>query len=416
VTFEAPRNAFFTLSLPQYGSSGDLLRNLILPQDIMELSVSEEILSQNVTGSLMLNDPSMMYSRVLRAYTNIKLSWGYKANGAPVESLFGAGTADVFTQNLERRGINAIVLNPTGSASAEGSTTFSCGFMSAGWVQAQKFRTFEAGSKKDVVTMILAEMKVGTPFISFDAMGDQYTAESVERQGETDFQFLNRLAYEWRCIFRMGFGQDGTLYAIFCDYKSLALAQPTINSAVKCLWATTSFSWRSGDAGDILVISYDWKNEEGENGSGDNVRIFYDASGAMQVMRFAMPTDTVAAQSFRDDLVKKFIAEGNDPTSIVLHVEDFNDPSIQQFWTPVKQETAPNGLGYSVNLHLLGNPVLTAGMVVFFNKGFPPVLTRNGKGPIQFYVRRATHTISQAGYFTDLEVVDAPTITPTGIT
>jgi len=412
VTFEAPRNAYFNISMPEFGPGGDLRRDLILPSDVIELSITEEM-HKSVQGSFTLNDPSLMYGRILRPFAPANISWGYKANGAPVESLFGAGTADLFTQNLERRGLKVAIINPSGSATGQGNATFSCGFLSQGWFGKQSFTTYDSGTKETVLRGALTRMNVASSFILFDAANDSYSSESVERQSETDFQFVARLALEWRCLFKLGFAQDGTTYAVFCEPKYIPMAQTTIAGAVKSMWLQAFLSWKSGDINDFLCISYDWKNEEGENGAGDNVKIVY-VNGQPTYQRFTMQADTVTVWTLDTKAVDEFVRKGHD-IGPILNATDFNSDEIQQFWIPAKQTTAPNGLGYTVNVHMLGNPVITAGMSVFFNHGFPAHLTRTKTGgPLQFFVRRVSHTLNMQGYFTDLEVVDLPTISATG--
>jgi hypothetical protein len=65
---------------------------------------------------------------------------------------------------------------------------------------------------------------------------------------------------------------------------------------------------------------------------------------------------------------------------------------------------------------MFGNPSLTCGQLVNFNVGFPANLVLSpGGSPVQFMVKKATHTISEAGYFTDLEVVDMFTVSAVGV-
>lgn len=409
--FEAPRNAFFTIQSPSY--PGTLDKKLILPQDVKGLTIIEEM-NKSVQGSISLNDPSLMYPHTLRTNAELLLSWGYKANGMPLEEMFVAGNADRFSRTYERRGLSVLVLNPSGEGSADGSSGFSCGFLSKGWFGSTRFETYDSGTKAQVVQSALSRMGVSLSQIQFDRSGETYASESVERQAESDFQFVARLASEWRCFFRMGYTPNGSTFAIFCEYKYADLVQQTIFSSVGGCLVSPSVSWRGGDPGDLLAINYSWKNEEGENGQGDNVTLTF-INGQPTYQRFTVSGETITTWTLDSAAVSQYVKDGHDIAPI-LNASSFEDPNIRQFWTPSKQTTAPNGLGYTVNLHFLGNTALTAGMLLTFNKGFPSVLRRTATGsPVQFIVRKATHTIGTGGYFTDLEVVDLLTISAVGV-
>jgi hypothetical protein len=411
VTFEAPRNAFFTLAVPSYTSAQS--KKIVHPEDVKGLTIIEE-LNKSVQGSLSLNDPSMMYPRLLRNNAEILLSWGYKANGMPLEYMFGQGDVDKFSKNYERRGLSVLVLNPSGEGLADGSASFSCGFLAKGWHGSPIFATYDSGTKYQVVEQAMFRMGVTKNAIRFDASSDKYSSESVERQSETDFQFLARLASEWRCFFRMGYSPDGETFAIFSEFKYAGQVQQAVFAGVGGVFASPVISWRNSNRGDLLAINYNWANEEGENGQGDNVKITY-VNGHPMYQRFTMSGDSIMVWTLDTDAVSQYVKDGHDITP-VMSAESFDDPNVKQFWIPAKQTTAPNGLGYTISIHMLGNPSLTAGMVLHLGSGFPAIFDRTDEGsPIQFIIRKASHTIGTGGYFTDLEVVDIATISAVGV-
>jgi hypothetical protein len=411
MTFEAPSNSFFTIALPQYISMGPV-QNLIHAEDIISLSVIEE-LGKSIQGIFQLYDPEQIYAKILRLNTQLVLSWGYKANGAPVQSLFGGDVADVFTDKLDRRGIKVLVLNPSGEATADGVCLFSCGFLSMGWFGSTVFKTFSSGTKYSVVNEVLNHMGVSKSFVKFDQSNDSYSEESVERQYETDFSFLCRISYEWRCVFQMGYTPSGETYAAFYGFAYADAAWKMISVWQGRSITSPRLSWKYPDKGDMNVISYTWRNEAGESGEGDNVRMTI-INGVTTFQRFTIENEKVVTWTLNTEAVKKYVDAGNDIKPI-LSATDFGDPNIRRFWTSAEQTTAPNGLGYTITLRMLGNPAMGIGQIVTFNKGFPPNLCLRDGAPIRFIVRKITHTIGMSGYFMDVEVVDILTISAVGV-
>lgn len=413
MTFAGPRNAYFSIAMPQYRADRTL-GNIINQEDILSLSISEEQ-GKSVQGSFELNDPCQLYAKILRLNAQMQISWGYKANGAPIESLFGAANADLFSKVLERRGLNVLVLNPSGRCDGDGNSRFSCGFLSMGWFGEAKFTTYDTGTKRDCVSAALTRMGASpvNQFVYFDRENDSFSSASVERQSETDFQFLSRLASDWRCILQLGYKPTGETYAAFYGFANADAAWKNIALFSGTPLLSSKVSWKYFDRNDMMVISYDWRNEQGENGEGDNVQIRY-VNGQPIYQRFTIENEQVVTWILDTEAVTQYVKAGNS-LGPILSKDSFNDPEIKQFWKSSTQTTAPNGLGYTINLHMLGNPAVQVGMILTFNKGFPPCLCLKDGAPIRFIVRKLTHTISQSGYFMDAEVVDLLTISAVGV-
>jgi hypothetical protein len=408
VNVPGPQNAFFTIDMPDYSSPG-----IIDARDWKSLSIVEE-LQKAPTGSMSLNDPLLMYDRLLRVNAKVQVSFGYKANGVPLETLFSKRDADVVSGSLERRGLSMLVMNPQGSGGDDGSGTFSCGLLGAGWQSSPVFKTYDGGTKWGVVLDCIGRLGVSSSFVQFDAMADPFNAESVERQSETDFQFLVRLSYEWRCTFHMGHALDGSTFIVFFDGKSVESAQLFLKGAIGHDFVTPAFSWRSCPSGNIQVRSYEWENEQGENGEGDNVQ-FLIVNGQPTTRRFTMEGDQVTVWQLDEDAVQRYVEEGR-PIGPIMDAASFKDPEIKQFWKSIMQTTAPNGLGYKVTLHLMGHPELAPGLIVNLNKGFPGSLkVSSAGGPVNFIINRVSHSLGVGGYFTDAEAVDLFTYSAVGV-
>lgn len=414
MTFNAQRNSFFTIAMPQYTMG--LTMNAISPDDVISLSVVEE-LGKSIQGSLELNDPEQMYARILRLNAQMQISFGYKALGVPLQSMFSEKAADSFTSYLERRGLNVIALNPSGSCGADGLSKFSCGFLSQGWFGEVYQKEYTSGSKFDCVSDTMTNMHspINLQYIHFPTSGDKYDQNSCERQFETDFQFLNRLASDWRCTFHMGFTPDGRTFGMFYseDFTEDASHWLFIMHGIPITSHVISWKYIDEGSSDMQAISYDWRNEEGENGEGDNVQIKY-VNGAPVYQRYTMVNDKVALQTLDMDRVAKY-AKDHPDIMPVINAVDFKSQVIQQFWTSSETTTAPNGVGYTISIHMFGNPALVAGTIVTLNKGFPSNLTTHNSKNIKFIIRKITHTVSMQGYFMDLDVVDLATLSAVGV-
>jgi hypothetical protein len=100
-----------------------------------------------------------------------------------------------------------------------------------------------------------------------------------------------------------------------------------------------------------------------------------------------------------------------------LKVNDFQVLIRDGFFTEIEGTTAPQGYGYTINCHVIGNPLITPPNQAYFGDNFPDnigITLGESQNKIKWFIRKATHNISMAGYFTDIEIVDAFSISPTG--
>ena len=74
--------------------------------------------------------------------------------------------------------------------------------------------------------------------------------------------------------------------------------------------------------------------------------------------------------------------------------------------------TAPQGLGYTMQAKILGNPLLSSPLKIIFGKGFPVWFTPKeaASNLTNFYANKVTHTINNTGYKCDIEILDAFTL------
>lgn len=404
-------SSFFNVEFTDYASGVS-----IAEKDVVSLSIVEES-GKMPSGSLVLNDKAMVYSRILRPAAGILLSWGFKKANVTTD----APGSDIFSKNLERRGYRAQVLNPAGNAQDNGNYLYSCNFTALDWRGADQEVLYESGTKKDVVAQVFDRMQVPRYEILFDGMTDQYSTGYAERQAETDYAFLARLAYEWNVVLVVGRTQKGDRVGIFMAPQAIgksALAREMSGNRgnkIEYRWGPFSKSPN--------VITYNWRNMEGENGAGDNVRIVY-VNGKAVFQRFTVENDKVITWQLDPELVSEYLGHARASGGLqgefqaamaVQETTDFNDPKIKALFRPVEEKTAPNGLGYTVDLHCFGDPSVMNGMYASFADGFPDCLRERDGRPIKFINRRVTHTLSASGYFTDIEAVDFLAVSPTGL-
>ena len=402
--------SFFTVTSPDIEETEQDLTSKII-----SLTINEEM-GRLPFGTLTLYDPTQVYTRILRNGLKMDITWGYKVfdDGEKTKVLVNLNT-DEMTGRRERRGFNAIISSPSGSASQGGQVVYNCNFSSLGFRGDEYSRDFEDMKKKDIVRRVFDELGVSSAFrdIRFQLGEQELSGDTKVRQDETNFQFLVRMSYEWRALFRLGHTPKGEIAGIFIDPDYLN--------------RTYFHDWTTGGKGqsnyfDFMgavsnVISYTWKNNEGENGVGDNVQMTM-IDGKPTFLRFVQENEKVVAyrlvpERIGEELTKKGLESGiQGQTRLMkdwLNVKDFEQ--IKRFFVPIESSTAPQGFGYEIKAKMIGNPLVSPPTIANFGEGFPE---RIGNIQTKWYVRKVAHTINNTGYFMDVEIVDAFAISPTG--
>jgi hypothetical protein len=225
---------------------------------------------------------------------------------------------------------------------------------------------------------------------------------------------------------------------VFCDPKYLPNF-PIAPAVCGAASASGIFEWGAGTRGNVR--SYNWKNNAGINGSGDNVVLTYP-NGQPTYLRYTAATDSVQTWVIDQQAIDKAMNDPNTDasakTAIVqaaLAAPLVTDKGINWAFKMVDQQTAPNGIGYEISMSLIGDPMTTAGMMAQFGPGFPSMFRRDdgtpksqtglaglgpgavptGLPPVAFWLRKVTHTIDKASYYTEADVVDTFTINALGI-
>ena len=427
-------SSFFSVEVPSYSSGFELIQ-----KDVQSMSLTEELNKLPCYGSVTMIDPSMTYARILRNNVEMAISWGYKDRTVALEQLSGTDLADSFSKPLARRAVSVRVLNPGGGGDDRGLITYRCGFASIGWRGDKAFSKFESGTKLSVLVALFSKMGIENVDIRFDGQNASYSDAYAERQYETPFQCVARLAREWGCIFGIGANAQGIPSAFFLSAGNLSLS-PMAASIGGGSSSYVQLDYLTGARPNVL--HYDWQNQEGENGAGDNSKVIYNPDGSIIIQRFTIENDKVVTWTLNMDAIKdEFNRREKDDTlggmksqadfvQSIVNTTDFTSVR-DKYFTKQEQTTAPNGFGYTITGRMLGDPTVTAGMVAVLGDGFPDCLRKGSITPafskfndlvtassrsITYFFRKVTHSIDASGYFTDFEIVDAGTLFgPSGI-
>jgi hypothetical protein len=375
--------------------------------NVLSLTLTEEMGKMN-SGSMRIYDPEHFYSKILRMGVKLTLSWGYKRFDSALESVFSLISPSEVTGPINRGKLNAVVMSPSGSLGQDGTVIYNCNFYAREFLLGGTKNVYSTGTKKTVVETVFLRMGFTVSFVKFDRMTEVITPDTQVIQYENDYKFVLRLAQEWQCIFRTGNDVLGNFIALFINPKYVddTLFLNLVTGAFK--GGSINLDYKDGARN---VIEASWKNHAGESGSGDSVQLTY-MNGKPTFIRYIAQSETVKAWRFVPERVEKKLRGAPDFKSRALLVKEYLNASdfeqVKWAFEPIESSTAPQGLGYSVNAKVLGNPLITAPMSVTFGKGFPDFLSHR---LLNYYLRKVEHTIDRSGYFCNLDIVDILTLT-----
>lgn len=378
-------------------------------KDIINFSITEEMGKIN-NGSLLMYDPNDVYSRMLRVGAPLVLEWGYNKPDLSIISLFGKKENPLeMIGGYSRKNFRATSQSPSGGGSSDGVKTFNMGFYGAEYYQNGDPKVHKVGTKGTVIKQIFTDMGVFDTEINFTRMNEQITPDTYVFQYESNFKFLNRMAYEWGAVFRIGYNKLGKMAGTFISEKLLESSMFPIMSTSAISGSCILLSYKDKPNN---VVEFTWQNHAGDSGSGDNIRINI-INGQTVFQRFVTKTDSVEVwtldmNKLRSEMQKRQNEGGiTDVTMFVKKWMATNDwEQIKTFFIRSTETTAPQGLGYTVNVKMLGNPLMTAPSKVVFGKGFPDCFSNK---LVSFFVKKVTHKIDRQGYFMDLECADVYT-------
>ncbi|DAC71935.1 MAG TPA: hypothetical protein DSN98_07805 [Thermoplasmata archaeon] len=406
------QSAFFMVDVPSFEGKN----SPILDRDIISFDIDEE-LGKILSGTLSLYDPNNYYSRVLRQGTRLTLGWGYKdPDTNPRTVLMKTNFAELKGRGL-RQNVHGHVTSPSGSGSATGEQVYNVSFYGTESRSNNTPEIFRRGKKADVISSVLSKLGVlvVNQYIDFVRGKEPITEYTQPIQWETDFRFLLRMAFEWRAAFKIGQDTRGTLIGVFSDYSSpqMEAYSKRCSNAIGGSYVTVNYKGNPCN-----VNSYTWSLKTGLDGSGDNVRIQM-VNGQPQFFRYRAETQTVETWKLNPDKIKNEVKRRPSTSEkVAVGIEWMKKTKFSEVsWAFDKcaETTAPQGLGYEMNLQMLGDPLFTPGIRIEFGAyasdvggGFPdfcyPV---KGKEKIRWWISKVKHTIDSKGYNMNVDVQDA---------
>ncbi len=378
----------------------------VISKDVRSLSITEEG-GKMMNGTLELRDPNHIYSHALRNGVGLKLEWGYKNfDLSPLNLLKTIENPTEFQGAIARSNIRAMITSPSGGGDNKGTLTYNCNFQAhMGTISERKNRVFSIGTKGTVITQVLLEMGVIVinQHVLFKRMAEPLTPDTSVRMGnETLYRFLSRMAREWGAHFLLGQTPTGLSAAVFADPDKVS-SIPFAISVLGGVGKSNLFEYKDGVRN---VKSYKWKQNVGENGAGDNVRISY-VNGQPVLLRTMAINEKVLTWKLDTDAIKRDFKRRSNPIEqmkvyrSIATATDFEE--VKKYFTPVESSTAPQGAGYNINIETYGNVLLTAYNEIGMGRGFP---TRLRQGFMKFFIKKVTHTINRKGYDCSLDIQD----------
>jgi hypothetical protein len=386
----------------------------VLSDDIVNFSITEEI-GKTMSGNLTLYDPNSVYSRLLRTGIRLWISWGYKDVDDNLRTLLAFNENPLEVSGvLARTNVFAYIMSPSGGGDDKGYTYYNCSFYGTEYSGTKIRKVYSVGTKASIVSEVFGQMGVRLFEINFRRGNETINRDTQITQYGTNFKFLQKYAREWRCIFRIGQNSAGLLYGMFVDHDKFVLSQFQKIVSGSAFGNSIHLNYKFGVAN---VKSYTWKNHAGEGGSGDHVKLVM-INGKTTFIRYIAERETVRAYIFRPEKITSELRRTNqagglksmnDYAKWALNVTDFQSlVGPDNYFVPYTESTAPQGLGYSVSLNLLGNPMITSPMEVKFGRGFPDNF--NSK-QFKMFLRKVTHSIDRNGYAIQADAMDTLTYT-----
>lgn len=391
----------------------------LVAKDVILFSIQEEI-GKITTGTLNLYDPGWNYSRIFRNGISFEIGWGYRS--IPGLGIFKAAAP-------QRTGLRCVCQTPSGAGSENGDNTFSATFYATEFLSGRKHKVFQSGNRYSVITELLNDLGVDQDkqYIDFDSQNDVLTTEKSVRQMASSFAFLYELSREWKTTFHIGYQPNGKKVGLFINTSKIG--QGNYEKYLKVLRGidqrdkefyynvpTKGIISLPSDMNKSNVMSYTWQQHVGDSGQGSNVEVRYDPNSG-QVLFIRRIAETKKVITYRINPLKikqefkgKDITETTSLLQNMLSKTSFDE--VKWAFDAIEETTAPEGLGFSVNLKMPGDPFLTVPLIIKFRDGFPSFL-QEGENPFdpnkvnEFFVRKTSHEFSKTGYFTTVEVVDS---------
>lgn len=385
--------------------------------DIISFSVTEET-GKMLTGSVSFYDPYYIYHDIFRMGKPIEIEWGYNRPASffnindPVDQLQG---------NFKRTGIKARIQSPSGGGTEGGVKTYNCNFIGREYRPGITNHTWKGPTRWDVINSVMGLLNIAPTnrYIDFKRGKEGISANTYVMQWESDFNFLRRMSFEWGALLDISTDSKGNTIGMFADRDSKGYkAYCTLTTqAVRGSYMTFNYMNLIDQSSTSLVRSFTWQQNGG--GGGDNVQISM-VGGQVNIQRFNAATETTIVYKLDSDKMAREMkgkASISEQTALLAdwlstnNFEDliYNSKTGKGYFVPTIETTAPQGLGFTINLKCLGNPMISPPCKAVFESNIDP--TKNFPSMFQnpklsYWIRKVTHNMTTSGYECDVEIVD----------
>lgn len=419
--------SFFNITLVEQVGQATFLTNALnnmnnknISHDVISIDINEshQVMTE---GSISLYDPFSYYANILRLGTKFNLTWGYKTaleNSAKLELL--QDSPEEMTSSGIRQGLQCVVTNPSGAGDVNGNIVFNCNFYGVEfYASGKENKVFKDMTAKQVIEDRLKSLGCKETKVDFDGMNTQLNSNTYIRQQESTFKFLNRYAFEKRCLFKIGYKSNGQLTGLFISASKIN--SDDCKSWVRSVNGATGGSklFQYGFGSSVAnVMNYSWQFNVGNCGEGDGTQLSM-IGGEVKVQSYLVDPQTAKGLSLNSEKLQKYVEEHADEEgmikSAVIDANSLNHTlkdgvtKVRDFFDEIEMSTAPQGLGYSVSLSCVGDTTLTPLVLCKFGNGFPSQFTTENKDNA-FYVAKVNHNISSSGYVCKVDIQDAITM------
>ena len=384
-----------------------------LTDRVISFEIVEEMYKM-IHGTLqMAEDDAFTVSNTLKRFSIVELQWGYKNKDQIQKDAYvkAANPKELFTPGQLVRVAKGRIQNPSWSCSSDGKMIYNCSFMCFGdsWLP-YKSKIYDNDTKFGVVVKILAEIGITPEFVKFTKGLEIVKGDTSIRQDcISTFAFLNRIALEWQCLFRIAYDSKNLPVALFCDYNDDVTVSSFCNRVGSSIGGSILWEYKSGKRN---VMSYTAQYNSAEGGSGDSVVAVPGPGGTMTFQRTIAETQTVTYYVLQSDVMLREMRKADTAQAQAqlfaswTNIQNFNELITKRYVTAQSSKTAPQGVGLTVNIEAIGDPLCTSPSRAKFGKGFPSVFSGNPIGTT-FYQTSVSHKIDKSGYKMSVLCADA---------
>lgn len=403
-------SSFFSVKVK--GITDNSAAEKYMTKKVISFEINEEI-GKMMHGNLQMEEDFFFKtSFAMPRFNEIELQWGYKNKDQIQKDSYvkSINPKEIFTSGQLTRYAKGRIQNPMWTCGSDGKMIYSCSFLCFDnmWLSTGN-KIYNNTTKGAVVLQVLQEMQITSTFIKFRREKDIVNGDtSIRRDNCSLFRFLNRLALEWQCIFRVAYdNKTKKPVALFCNYDDDKTIEGFVNTVDAATGSSILWEYKGGKRN---VMSYSAQYNSSEGGTGDNVQIqivngqptfFRTIASTQTVIYYKLNTSKMAAEMkgqgdtlAQSQLLTKW-----------LQAQKWED--IKKYFDPISSTTAPQGVGLTVNIEAIGDPLCTSPARAKFGQGFPDILSSKG---IIFYQTSVSHKIDQSGYKMSVSIADSFTV------